>query len=301
MYKCICGKEFKTSQGFNGHRTLCKEYQIQTYGEEHYLENLEKQEIKTQKAQQQRKLSALNQREQKAQQWIEEQHHCERCGKLMTEKYGSGRFCSRYCANSKEHSQKDKEQISLSLLKYYDNNPRISKKTGKPICIRHCSICNKKIKSCNKTGLCQDCLRHTPQGKSLSSQTSKLTQEKLLAEGKHKGWSSRNIKSYAEQFWEKVLNNNNIEYQREVPIKHDSSNYFLDFLIIKNDKLLDLEIDGKQHKYKERQESDILRDEFLTNNNYTVYRIEWNEISSEEGSMKMKTKIDTFLEYYYSL
>lgn len=301
MYTCSCGRTFENSQGFNGHRTLCADYQIKTYGEEHYLKNVEKQKEKAQKAQKQRKELARQQAQQRTQQWVEEQHHCERCGKLMTEKYGSGKFCSQYCAFSREHSQEDKEQISLSLLKYYNNNPRISKETSKPICIRHCSICNKKIKFCNKTGLCQDCLRHTPQGKNFLAQTSKSTQERLLAEGKHKGWSSRNIKSYAEQFWEKVLDNNNIKYQREVPVKHDSSNYFLDFLIIKNDKLLDLEIDGKQHKYKERQESDILRDEFLTNNNYTVYRIEWNEISSEEGSMKMKTKIDTFLEYYNSI
>ena len=29
--------------------------------------------------------------------------------------------------------------------------------------------------------------------------------EKLLKEGKHKGWQSRNIISYPEKFWKKVL------------------------------------------------------------------------------------------------
>lgn len=29
---------------------------------------------------------------------------CENCGKLATEKYGSGRFCSRTCANTHKHS-----------------------------------------------------------------------------------------------------------------------------------------------------------------------------------------------------
>ena len=128
MYTCSCGKTFENSQGFNGHRTLCKDYQIKTFGEEHYLQNLEKQKEKTQKAQEQRKNNASQQKQQKIQQWVNEQHHCEKCGKLMTEKYGSGRFCSRYCANSKKHSQEDKDKIRLSLLKYYNDNIQNLKK-----------------------------------------------------------------------------------------------------------------------------------------------------------------------------
>ena len=98
-----------------------------------------------------------------------------------------------------------------------------------------------------------------------------------------------------------VLDNNNIEYQREIPVKHNKSNYFLDFVIKQNGKLIDLEIDGKQHTYSDRIESDIIRDLYLTKQGYLVYRVAWNEISSEEGAQTMKEKIEAFLTFYNSL
>ena len=58
------------------------------------------------------------------------------------------------------------------------------------------------------------------------------------------------------------------------------------------------EIDGKQHKYFERKESDKIRDGLLKKNEFIVYRIEWNEINSENGKQLMKTKIDKFLQWY---
>ena len=44
---------------------------------------------------------------------------CERCGKVVedTEKFGSGRFCSRACANARERSAEVKEKISKGLKK----------------------------------------------------------------------------------------------------------------------------------------------------------------------------------------
>lgn len=41
--------------------------------------------------------------------WILEQHCCETCGKIMTEYYASGRFCSKACACS--FSTKNKREI----------------------------------------------------------------------------------------------------------------------------------------------------------------------------------------------
>lgn len=129
----------------------------------------------------------------------------------------------------------------------------------------------------------------------------KAVQQRLLAEGIHKGWQSRNTTSYAEQFWLQVLDNNNIKYQREVPVKHANSNYFLDFVIEQNGKLIDLEIDGKQHTYTDRKESDVVRDLYLTKQGYLVYRVAWNEVNSDAGSNEMKEKIAAFLTFYNSL
>jgi predicted signal transduction protein with EAL and GGDEF domain len=76
---------------------------------------------------------------------------------------------------------------------------------------------------------------------------------------------------------------------------------FLDFYIEINNKKIDLEIDGKQHNYPDRKESDKQRDKILKNAGYIVYRIKWNEINSEDGKIKMKSKIDKFLDFINNL
>ena len=82
---------------------------------------------------------------------------------------------------------------------------------------------------------------------------------------------------------------------------HLDNKYFLDFYIVKNDVEIDLEIDGKQHKYEDRLEHDKIRDEYISSKNIIVYRIEWNEIKSENGSLLMKQKIDDFITFYNSI
>ena len=109
--------------------------------------------------------------------------------------------------------------------------------------------------------------------------------------GNHKGWQSRNIKSYPEIFWENVLNNNGIDFNRERYV----NGYFLDFVLRKGNREIDLEIDGKQHKYEDRKIHDKKRDKNLRETGYIVYRIDWNEINSKQGSLKMKAKIRQFL------
>ena len=126
----------------------------------------------------------------------------------------------------------------------------------------------------------------------------KRAYEKIKAEGRFQGWKSRNITSYPEKFWIGVLNNNNIQFEREV---YFDNKYFLDFVIRVNNKIVDLEIDGKQHKYHDRMMHDIERDKYLTQRNVIVYRIDWNEIKSNKGQQLMKSKIDRFIEFYNTL
>ena len=120
----------------------------------------------------------------------------------------------------------------------------------------------------------------------------------MIKNGKHKGWQSRNIISYPEQFWIKVLDNNNIVYQREYKLYYDNINkYFLDFYIEIGDRKIDLEIDGKQHNFEDRKYHDKIRDEYIKSQGIEVYRIKWNSINNEKGKQLMKEKIDKFLEY----
>lgn len=67
------------------------------------------------------------------------------------------------------------------------------------------------------------------------------------------------------------MNNNGISYIRE---DFSTKKYFLDFVIEKGGKKIDLEIDGKQHKYEDRKQHDEERDTYLQKLGYTVYRIE---------------------------
>ena len=59
-----------------------------------------------------------------------------------------------------------------------------------------------------------------------------------------------------------------------------------------------MEIDGKQHKYPDRIKMDSIRDKNLISLGYEIYRIDWNEINTENGKLKMKEKINKFLEFY---
>lgn len=213
---------------------------------------------------------------------------CENCGKEHDGSYGSGRFCSCKCArsfSSKVNREETNKKISQTLL---ERRNLCNFKTE--FKIRYCADCGKQLSFKNKTGYCHSCHpKHTNTKKEYREKQRQI-RLKMVADGTHKGWSTRNIKSYAEKFWETVLDNNHILYEREKRV----GKYFLDFVIGN----VDLEIDGKQHKYEDRKQHDILRDEFLINEGYIVYRIPWNEINSECGSQLMKEKIDLFLEFY---
>lgn len=59
---------------------------------------------------------------------------CEKCGEAHDGSYGIGRFCSKACANSREHSEETKEKISENtkpktynintILKLKEKNPK---------------------------------------------------------------------------------------------------------------------------------------------------------------------------------
>lgn len=226
------------------------------------------------------------------------EYKCEKCGKLVTEKYGSGRFCSRSCANGRIHTEEQKKHISEGIITY-------NRKIGKPISFdeKICPICGKKYYTNNKT-----CSRECGQKQRIQNGVSEKTRQKLsiqvqkrISNGTHIGWMTRNIESYAEKFFKKVLENNKIEYEFNKPIlKNDlgiqeNGCYFLDFALPNK---IDLEIDGKQHKLKERQQHDQVRDERLIKNGWKVYRIAWKNINIKKNSDYIKLEIDKFLDWY---
>lgn len=177
FYKCECGKEFNNPQAFNGHKCHCKEHLVVANKYDKYL-LLEQNRIK--------KLTITNRVKAKADlaakksNWIAEEHKCEHCGKVMTEKFGVGRFCSRACANSHKHSKETKQKISSGVknsniyqdnlkavnnrkieeVSKYNNNPNRCIICGKVLDYEHrknltcCKACQNKITQQQKLELC---------------------------------------------------------------------------------------------------------------------------------------------------
>lgn len=139
-------------------------------------------------------------------------------------------------------------------------------------------------------------------GKHHSPETKKLLSEKQKENikcGISHGWLSRKLISFPERFWMRVLDNNSIQYQFQLKIPHSSlglmggASYFLDFALPGK---VDLEIDGEQHKF--RKEYDLKRNKNLEKNGWTIYRIDWNNVTSYNGKLMMKEKIERFLNWY---
>lgn len=218
--------------------------------------------------------------------------------------------CSRGCSNvyfsDKRHTEESNKKTSESIKKYLLSvgRPLLTKTEyvkGKKVIIPllkiKCVICGvertairKNQKCCSNK--CAAVLKNRDPNYHINL---KAGVQKAVKEGRHKGWKTRNILSYPEKFFIKVLNNNGIKFEPNKPFM----TYFLDFGI--GDKMIDLEIDGKQHKYPDRKESDAARDKTLVDNGWKVYRIEWNSINNDIGKKLMKEKIDKFLEFYKSV
>lgn len=110
-YKCECGQAFVEPQKFNSHKGRCKAHLLLKYGTETPFETIDAKRVSAlknaaaAKAERLRKEKATKQLEETLD-WQNNPRVCECCGKLMFSKYGSGRFCSKACANS--HLKKNK-------------------------------------------------------------------------------------------------------------------------------------------------------------------------------------------------
>lgn len=98
MYQCECGRQYNNPQSYNGHKSHCIIHmqcngKYDTFLEDDYnrhetLRKTVRDQVK------ERQMIKSQQQQEELERWISEQHTCEKCGKVMTEKYGSGRFCS---------------------------------------------------------------------------------------------------------------------------------------------------------------------------------------------------------------
>lgn len=118
--------------------------------------------------------------------------------------------------------------------------------------------------------------------------------ENRVANGTWTSWRKNTEPSYPERFFMKVLDGNRIPYEYEMPF----GRYSIDFAMI--DKKIALEIDGQQHRFTARRESDKRKDAKLHDAGWKVFRICWTSPRTEKGKVYLKSEIGKFLDLYHS-
>lgn len=217
-------------------------------------------------------------------------------------------YCSYKCSNSlslgNRHCKETSKKIS-DTMSFYDpktksgNVHRGTKKLHELICKNCQKPFNNKHRYqqyCSMT-----CAKNSPD---VRKKLSDRVQENIR-NGKHKGWTTRNILSYPEKFFKNVfeLNGYGNAFITNYPVKQKdlgidcSACYFLDFYFPQFN--LDIEVDGKQHNYPDRKLSDSLRDSKLIEHGYKVYRIKWK--SAVNDTVYIAEEIKKMLEYMASL
>jgi len=234
---------------------------------------------------------------------------CKKCLNALTYEQRHNTFCSKSCAISfnnknKPKTKEIKEKISNTLKGNklsFETKEKISKNNGrrkKPFTgyvetqyskptINNCNaeflttIIKKKY--CSLTCANKHC-NTTPEAR-LHAREAQL---RVIAEGRHKGWSARTkAPSYPEQYFIDLFNNEQITgWIRE----HKEGSWFIDFAFI--DKKIALEIDGSQHK--NRKDKDLLKDTYLIENGWTVIRINWFNPVIESNKLKLYSQIENF-------
>lgn len=72
----------------------------------------EKYKIQMQKMRKERHEKFLEKKARELEIWLSEKHTCEHCHKIMTEKYGTGKYCCKKCACTHPHTEETKKLLS---------------------------------------------------------------------------------------------------------------------------------------------------------------------------------------------
>lgn len=183
VYVCDCGKSFSSANSLYGHKSNCEIYNLIKYGSLEKLENRKKRCISARANGYTKYAERLKQEKcDRLTKWLQEKHLCEKCGKVMTEYFGSGRFCSRSCANSRIQTSEDRLKKRLSaILNYKKDNKRCNKKDSKKI------EADKISKYEQNPKICKCCGKRISYNDRHRTTCSKECEYKLKADGGHKG------------------------------------------------------------------------------------------------------------------
>lgn len=143
-------------------------------------------------------------------------YYCEKCGKLVTKKFGSGRFCSRSCANSRVHSEECKERISKSVknnfknMDYFSKNNLIKKRSQE----NHIKKFNIYYKNPNFCKECGKIIDYNNRHKKFCSDKCKIKNVGGFKRSKIFSYKGIKLQSSYEFLVAKDLDKNKIKWQR---------------------------------------------------------------------------------------
>ena len=303
MYTCECGREFEKKQSFNAHCRHCKIH----LGEERYNKNLEIQKEKQKLALKGNKI-AKNKRdkdnEEKLAKWISEQHTCEYCGKIMTEFYGSGRFCCRSCSNAWVSNNRPEEAVQKCIEAGAGNLYRSGRYGFSLLSHEERSAIMKEVfnRPESKERFLKYCIPAAHTKEATSKQSASM--RKAIENGARPGFLSTGPNnSYPEKAISIILDKLGINYIKDYSVSKSklgiksSGAYRLDFYIPNGN--VDLEVDGSQHLFKDRMNHDLLRNNYLISNGYNVFRIKW--FSGNKTNISLGSDIIEFKEWYKNI
>lgn len=122
-------------------------------------------------------------------------------------------------------------------------------------------------------------------------------QKRAHSEGRHPGWAHKNQdssrSSYPERWFRKILAEDSRFTDILVIEQHRVWKYYLDFAFA--EFMVDLEIDGSQHRNPEQSRKDYERDTYLNSVGWHVYRIEWSQLFSNTQQC-----LDDFKKFLFS-
>ncbi len=239
---------------------------------------------------------------------------CEFCAKEHDGSYASGRFCSVSCSRrmaqskvSKDGAVKRDEALRKASREGKANRKGTSGYRWSEEAKASHSIRMKAVMTAEDT---RAKLRNHRLGRSMSEESRKKLSEsarkatlRTIEEGRHVPWQSRpkGTASYPEKFWMKIFDTAGLEYKFNHAISkvNSKSCYFLDFAFVnKTGEILDFEVDGKQHKYPERVESDLSRDSYLKSLGIKVHRKDWtiNKAELHSQVIEVQNLLNNFLD-----
>jgi len=163
--------------------------------------------------------------------------------------------------------------------------------------VNSCEICSekfttfrKKTKTCSTVCLRKLQVKNNEANLEIRIEAGKKTIERIMREGKWKGWSGKGEPSYPEKFIAGLLDKASVEYVREHPV----SRFSLDFAFMA--RKVALEVDGKQHEYPDRKAHDVARDDLLGTMGWKVFRLKWKPVNKQEGLDKVLEQFSDFMK-----